>query len=129
MPFSRTSLTLAAGLALAATAAFAAPVQSLPDRDRPAPQAADDARPDTNQKGKCPTPNAAKCMSKTRVGGEDVAYLETACGIEHRDTCKPSVSAAFERWSPPHKTTTRSFVPVESLAWATRSVATTSRAC
>lgn len=97
---TRTSWTIAAAIALGATAAIAsaAPIQPAPDR-RPRPRSAADTVPDVVPAGECSVPSREKCLSTVKVAGEDVPYLETPCGIAKREACRDAVSDAIEAYS------------------------------
>lgn len=91
MPLSRNSLVIAAGLLLGATAAIAAPSASKP----PAQKSTDDGP--TPTASDCTLPSKTKCLSMVKVGGEDVPYIETACGMTHKATCKGYVHEEIEK--------------------------------
>lgn len=78
------SLVLVASLALGVTAAFAAPGGTAPVVPG-------------SPSGPCPEPSADKCLSMIKVSGQqELPYLETACGITKRESCRQVVADALE---------------------------------
>ena len=79
MLFSRTTLSIAAGLALGATAAIAAPTPTAePGAGAGAPKI----------KAECPVPDEAACLKK--------GYLDSKCGQKHLALCKPFAVEAMK---------------------------------
>jgi len=84
------------GLALGATAAIAAPVlPSKPEAKKPSSGA-----PTPTGSGCSSTPDKAKCLSIVTVSGNDIPFLETSCGITHRETCRQYVDDALAVYGP-----------------------------
>ena len=70
----RQLVPVACGLALLSITAI---VSGSPPSTKPAAPVAE-----------CPTPDAAKCVSK--------GYIESSCGLKHQSICEPHVTAAME---------------------------------
>lgn len=91
MPISRTFPTLALALGLGATTAA---IANGPATAGPKPgQAAGPAGP-------CPEPDRDTCLSILERGDDDIAYLETTCGITRRESCRQYVDDALEVHGP-----------------------------
>lgn len=84
---NRTTMTVALALALGGTAAFAGPAPVGTAKRPKAEQ--------VGPTGVCPTPSNETCLSKVKVGGQRVPYLETPCGITNREACRGAVEAAM----------------------------------